>query len=313
MGAGAVLAAALAGGTAATLWRGRRRAAAAEAAYPATGAFVTVGRQRVHYVQAGHGPDLVLIHGASGSVRDFGFGMMQALSAHWRVTAFDRPGLGWSDPLPGGETALAAQVAVLRGAAAALGLRDPLLAGQSYGGAVALAWALEAPPPALVLIAAPALPWPGSLDPWYRLNSHPALRRLIVPLASAWVPQAHVDRVIGSIFTPDPVPEGYVETIGAALSVRPATLAANVAQVNDLRPQLVAMAPRYAGLRLPVEIVHGDADTIVPLAVHSQPLAGLLPQAALSVLAGAGHMPHHSRLPQVLAAIDRAAGRAGLL
>lgn len=313
MGAGAVLAAALASGTAATLWRGRRRAAAAEAAYPATGAFVTVGRQRVHYVQAGHGPDLVLIHGASGSVRDFGFGMMQALSARWRVTAFDRPGLGWSDPLPGGETALAAQVAVLRGAAAALGLRDPLLAGQSYGGAVALAWALEAPPPALVLIAAPALPWPGSFDPWYRLNSHPALRRLIVPLASAWVPQAHVDRVIGSIFTPDPVPEGYVETIGAALSVRPATLAANVAQVNDLRPQLVAMAPRYAGLRLPVEIVHGDADTIVPLAVHSQPLAGLLPQAALSVLAGAGHMPHHSRLPQVLAAIDRAAGRAGLL
>jgi hypothetical protein len=37
---------------------------------------------------------------------------------------------------------------------------------------VALAWALDAPlrPRALVLVSAPSLPWPGKLDPWYRLT-----------------------------------------------------------------------------------------------------------------------------------------------
>jgi len=53
--------------------------------------------------------------------------------------------------------------------------------------------------------------------------------------------------------------------------------------------------------------VHGTADTIVPLVIHSQPLSGLLPQAHLTVLPGVGHMPHHARMQVVLDAIDRAA------
>jgi pimeloyl-ACP methyl ester carboxylesterase len=41
--------------------------------------------------------------------------------------------------------------------------------------------------------------------------------------------------------------------------------------------------------------------------VHSEPLHRLLPQSRLTLLQGAGHMAHHTRQAEVIAAIDRLA------
>ena len=90
-----------------THWRASAREAAAEADFPPTGAFVTVDGRRLHYEIAGNGPDLVLIHGASGSLRDMTFGLRDRLTDRFRVIAVDRPGLGHSDSLE--ETSLVAQ------------------------------------------------------------------------------------------------------------------------------------------------------------------------------------------------------------
>ena len=53
-----------------TLWRANVREAAAEKAYPPEGQIIEVNGYKVHAVVRGEGPDLVLIHGASGSTRD---------------------------------------------------------------------------------------------------------------------------------------------------------------------------------------------------------------------------------------------------
>jgi hypothetical protein len=90
-----------------THWRASAREVAAEAAFPPTGAFVTVNGLRLHYEIAGTGPDLVMIHGASGSLRDLTFSLRDRLTDRYRVIVVDRPGLGHSDPLP--ETSLRAQ------------------------------------------------------------------------------------------------------------------------------------------------------------------------------------------------------------
>ena len=296
--------AALAG---ATHLRALAREAEAEAAFPPTGQFVAVGGRRLHYEIAGQGPDLVLIHGASGSLRDLTFGLRDRLAGHFRVIAVDRPGLGHSDPIA--ENSLLAQARHLKAGLAQLGVSDPVVLGQSYGGSVALAWALEGGPRALVLVGSPSLPWPGRLDPWYRLTATWPGRHLAIPLVSAFVPQAHVDRVTAEIFAPDAVPQGYAAHIGAGLTLRRRTLRANTGQINALRPELVAMQPRYAGLTLPVELIHGSADTIVPADIHSLPLSGLLPNARLTLIEGAGHMPHHSHPETVIAATLRAALR----
>ncbi len=290
-----------------THWRASAREAAAVTAHPPTGGFVTVNGRRLHYEMAGSGPDLVLIHGASGSLRDLTYGLRDRLTDRYRVTVVDRPGLGHSDPLD--EVSLRAQARHISAGVAQLGVTDPVVLGQSYGGSVALAWAVEGGPRALVLVGSPSLPWPGTLDPWYRVTSTAPGRALAIPLASAFVPEAYVRSATAAVFAPDAVPPGYEDHLGTPLILRRGALATNTAQVNALRAELVAMQPHYPALTLPVELIHGSADTIVPLDIHSRPLSALLPGATLTVIEGAGHMPHHSHPQTVIDAIDRAALR----
>jgi pimeloyl-ACP methyl ester carboxylesterase len=293
-----------------THWRAAAREAAALAAFPPSGQFVTVNGLRLHYEVSGHGPDLVLIHGASGSLRDMTFALRDRLTDRYRVIVLDRPGLGHSDPLP--EISLRAQARHIAAAMAELGVRDPVVVGQSYGGAVALAWALEAGPAvmprALVLVGSPSLPWPGKLGLWYRITSTALGRALAIPPVSAFVPDSYVRQVMDTVFAPAPAPQGYDDWLGTPLILRRTTLTVNTAQVNALRAELVAMQPRYPGLTLPVELIHGSADTIVPLDIHSGPLSRLLPNATLTVIDGAGHMPHHTHPETVIDAIGRAFG-----
>lgn len=195
---------------------------------------------------------------------------------------------------------------------ARLGVRRPVVLGHSYGGAVAMAWALqdEAGTGALVILSGATMPWPGGLGLWYTLIPSLLGRVAIIPVLSAWAPFSRTRAVINSIFLPDPVPPGYENHIGAGLTMRRGSLRTNARQVAGLKPHVTAMAQDYPRLTLPVEIVHGLADTIVPATVHAGPLAKLLPGARLTLLPEAAHMPHHSHPDAVCAAIHRAAARA---
>ncbi|MCU0912582.1 MAG: alpha/beta hydrolase [Rhodobacteraceae bacterium] len=146
----AALTAAAAGGV---HWRASARERAAEAAFPPEGRLLDVGGQRVHAVVMGEGPDLVLLHGLSANARDFTFSLAPRLAERYRVIVFDRPGLGHSQPLPPGADGIFDQARVLRDAAAELGAERPIVLGQSYGGAVALAWAVEFPGSAAALVS----------------------------------------------------------------------------------------------------------------------------------------------------------------
>lgn len=299
-----------------------RREARAEAAFPPEGRFVEVAGRRIHAVVTGSGPDLVLIHGASGSTRDFTFAFVDRIKDRFRVIALDRPGLGYSDRAADGLDAAfaseaespAQQAVLLQDAAAKLGADKPLVLGHSYGGAVALAWALERPDniSGLAVVSGVSNPWPGGLGPYYTLNGSSLGDGLVVPLITAFAPKARVADAVAGVFAPQDAPEGYAEYIGTGLTLRRDTLRANTRQVNTLRPHIVDMAPRYGTIDVPVEIVHGDADDTVPFDIHAVPLSRQIPDARLTRLPGIGHMPHHVAPDAVTAALDRLAARAGL-
>jgi pimeloyl-ACP methyl ester carboxylesterase len=313
---------ALAGCAAIVDRRADQREAQAEAAFPPEGQFIDVGGRRVHAVVAGTGPDLVLIHGASGNTRDFTFSFVDQVSDRYRVIVFDRPGMGYTDRVDdsfaGAFNATAEspaqQAAMLQAAAAQIGVDRPIVLGHSYGGAVAMAWALNHPDniAGLVAVAGATQPWPGSLGALYRLTASSLGGAAIPPLITAFAPPDRVQDVVASIFAPDTAPGGYGDAVGASLSVRRDSFRANARQVNGLRPHVVEMSALYPTLDLPVEIIHGDADTIVPLEIHSVPLARQVAGANLTVLEGVGHMPHHVAPQAVVAAIDRVAARAQL-
>jgi len=263
----------------------------------------------------------VLIHGASGNMRDFTFDMVDQLSDRYRVILFDRPGLGWTDNLPqhaGAWNATAAtpheQAALLQKAADRLGVSNPIVLGHSYGGAVALAWGLSRPDDtaALVLVSAVSEPWEGDLGWQYKLTGSAFGSGIVIPLVTAFVPQGFVRASVGAIFAPQATPDGYSDHIGTGLSLRRMSMRANAQQVNTLLPEIKKMVPKYDTLTMPVELIHGTADTIVPLDVHAAIATPQLPDAVLTTLPGIGHMPQHVTQPDVIAVIDRAATRAGL-
>lgn len=304
-----------------------QRAARIEAAFPPIGDFVAVAGGRVHYVQAGSGPDVILLHGAGGNLRDYSFSLMDELRGRYRVTAFDRPGLGYTDRVPGIDTgpfatdgdSPAAQVAMLREASQALGITDPVVVGHSFGGIVAMAWAttgLTQDDPtnaaAVVSFAGVSMPWPGDLGTYYTVNGSALGGGLLVPVISALVPRSTVASAVTETFDPQSPPPGYIDYLGGELALRKTTFRANARQVNTLRPYVVDMTQDYPQLTLPIEIVHGTADTTVPIHVHADELIKIAPTADLVRLDGIGHQPHHSAPDAAIAAIDRAAARAGL-
>lgn len=302
-------------------WRASAREARAEASYPPVGEVIDVDGLKVHAQVMGQGPDLVLIHGASGNLRDFTLGFAQSLSSRYRVILFDRPGMGHSDRLPGkrgawnpkGESPQE-QAALLQKAADQLGVENPIVLGHSFGGAVALAWGLARPrdTAALVLVSAVSKPWPGGLGWLYNISASRLGGAFFIPAITAFVPDTVVEDSLAAIFAPQTAPKGYADHIGTGLTLRRIASRANAQQVHQLRPHVVAMDARYDLLKMPVEIIHGDADTIVPIHIHAEKLVHDLPDAALTRLPGMGHMPHHADPAAVIAAVDRAAARAGL-
>lgn len=302
-------------------WSASSREASANKGYPPQGRVIDVDGIPVHVLIAGTGPDLVLIHGASGNVRDWTIDFADRVSNRYRVIMFDRPGLGWTGRLNGKTGAWNTksespmeQAALLQKAAAIVGIDRPIVVGHSFGGAVAMAWALSQPKEtaAVVMLGAVSNPWPGTLGWTYTWGGTSFGGAVILPVISAFVPDSYVNASVESIFAPQSAPEGYAEQVGAGLILRRESLRANAQQVNSLRPHIVRMSKRYGGLQMPFEIVHGDADTIVPLSVHSEPLSRQVDGAVLTVLKGIGHMPHHAAPNAVEDAIDRAATRAGL-
>lgn len=297
-----------------TLWRAAANEAAARADYPPGGRLVEIAGQTVHAVVMGEGPDLVLIHGSGGNLRDMTFSLAPELARNYRVIIFDRPGFGYSDRLPAGREGIAEQADLLVQAARHLGAERPMVLGHSYGGAVALAWAVyhRDAISALVPVAAPSHPWTTPLDPLYRITANPLGAAVVVPLISAFVTDARVDSALVGIFAPQPVPEGYSRHFGTRLSLRRSTLRANARQRAGLLEEVRALVPGYGAIAIPTEIVHGSADDTVSPTLHARQLVDAIPGAALTLVDGIGHMPQHVATGAVVAAVARAAARAGL-
>ena len=302
-----------------TLWRATARLEAAMKAHPPEGRFIEVSAfddHPVHVVELGEAsaPPVVLIHGASGNTRDMTFDIAGALAADYRVLVFDRPGLGYTPALAPSDVTISDQAALLQAAATQLGAPRPVVMGQSFGGAIGLAWAVEHPDniAALVNVAGAAYPWQGRIDPFYRALQTPVLGHVMAWLIAGWVPLDYVRGEIEGVFTPNEMPEGYADYIAPRLIIDPSRQIPNAQQRVSLREELRALAPRYPDIRIPVEILHGAADMTVGLSIHSAPLAEAVPTATLTTLPGIGHMPHHAARDDVIAAIHRASRRAGL-
>ena len=285
-------------------------AARAEAAYPPVGEFVEVEGARLHYVDRGEGVPVVLIHGASGNLRDYLNSIAGDLAENHRVIAFDRPGHGWSErPDIADIHDPAVQARVIHQAVEKLGIGRHVVVGHSWGGAVAMAYALAFPDDLLgvVPLAAATHPWQGGVAWYHDVVQTPVvggtfLRTLMVPAATVLSGPG-----VAGTFEPNYAPEGYADAIGLDLVFRPASFRANSEDVSHLKAALARMAERYGEVRVPTIIIHGGGDRTVGFAIHSEPLHAAIPGSELIRLRKVGHMPHYMRADIVTDAITRLA------
>ena len=252
------------------------------------------------------GAPVVLIHGASGNLRDWTFSIAPELAAERRVIAIDRPGFGYSERPAAGAGDPRAQAALLRRAVAAMGVKRPIVAGHSLGGAVAMAWALDAPGEVagVVVISGVASPYEGAAQLFGGLGVQELAMSLYAEYLKSTVEDGGVERFVRRVFKPQTPPPGYVDYVGGPLALRQSTLDANIEDIAGLNPALTAMAPAYPGLNVPVEILHGDQD-FISVEKQARPLAAVLPNARLTVLKGVGHMAHHAAPDALASALRR--------
>lgn len=295
----------------AAAWFNRKAARAAEADNPPIGKFVEVDRARLHYVERGDGDPLVMLHGLGSLVQDFlGSGLIDRAAERYRVIAFDRPGYGYSDRPKDQTWTPEAQAALIRSALAKLGIERPLVLGHSWGTLPALALALDHPEgvAGLVLMAGPYFPIARPDPILMALPAMPVIGAVLANTTSPLLARATRGAIIRKIFAPNPVPPEFAR-FPVQLSLRPGQIRASAGDAGLLQLAELRLAKRYGELRLPVAIVAGDGDQLVPFE-HAERLRQLLPHSSFHRLEGVGHMVHWVAPDDVMAAIDTAAARA---
>ncbi|MCA8887431.1 MAG: alpha/beta hydrolase [Parvularculaceae bacterium] len=286
----------------------------AERNAPPLGEFVDVDGARIHLVDLAPddpaGPPIVLIHGASVNLRDMWLALGDDLAKARRVIVVDRPGRGYSTR-PADGWRLDVQARLIHDALIEKGVERPVIVGQSFGGGVALAYALQyqREMSGLVLLASVSHEWPGDVAWYNQASGWPLagflLRRLVIPV---YGPLAAKDGVIKS-FAPDEAPENYYEKSGLTLLFRPHDFKNNAADLRQLKSQIIEMSRRYGELTLPMAIITGADDDTVSPTLHSAALAATLTHAEYQVLPDTGHALHHSETATIIDVIERLADR----
>ena len=271
---------------------------AIELANPPAGRFVDVAGGRLHVVELGRAdaPPVVLLHGASGNLRDMQVALGDRLAARYRVILIDRPGHGWSDrPGAAADASPAAQATLIHQALVALGVARPIVLGHSWAGALATAYALAYPAEirALVLLAPVTHPWPGGIGWINDVVALPVLGPLIAHTLILPSGYFMLKPGVAGVFRPDIPPTDYGPDTGVALLLRPNEFIANAQDLAGLKAFVRQQAPRYGELKMPVTIISGDKDPVVYTDIHSRAIARQVPQATLTVLPGVGHMVHY--------------------
>ena len=288
------------------LWN-EARARRAERRHPPSGRFMEIDGIRLHYLEAGAGSPVVLLHGNVVSAEDYVWsGVFDQIAEGHRVVAFDRPGFGFSDRPHGKLWTPGAQAGLLRRACAQLGLERPVVVGHSWGTQAALALALDAPTtdrrpgPAIGLLQANRA---SRRAPGGTAGNPPDWRRDSLHGGAPLFGTAMLPANLKAMFAPQAVPERFSSNFPYGFPARPRQIRAEAQDAVTMVPGAAAMRAHYRDLRLPVTIMAGGEDQIVDADSQSVWLHHVIGDSELQLVPRAGHMVHYAVPAQVAAAI----------
>jgi pimeloyl-ACP methyl ester carboxylesterase len=254
---------------------------------------VAAGPLDTFYLEAGTGPQVVLLHGL-GATNSSMLPTLADLSHDHRVLAPDLPGFGESaKPLRAYHPAFYADW--LAAFLDATGIAQAVLVGNSMGGRIAIEMALRHPPRvAQLVLFAPSLAFRR-----FRFFQ-PAVRLLAAELGAVPVPVPRwlAMRLLRLMFAePERLPPAWYEAAMDEFQRVFSTLRGRIAFFSAARQIYLEEADgpdgfwqRLPALAQPALFLWGDQDLLVP-AAFARHVAAALPAASSVVLESCGHVP----------------------
>ncbi len=255
----------------------------------AKGKFVTVDGKKVHYVEAGNGPPIILIHGfLYHSV--MWKQNINALAEKFKVYAIDLWGWGYSERLKENEYSFERYGKQIVGFMDALNIKKATLAGQSMGGGISVYVAAHHPDRVdrLILVDPAVIPYPmTTIGKIYQLP-------FIGEFMNAIPGDALMKNNIRTIWFYDKnkATEEYCQEVLQPLSIKGSSSGTMFILRHVLKePYVEKEANLLAKMSIPILIIHGKEDKAVPLD-RSKKLNDLWKGSKLVIFDKAGHSPH---------------------
>jgi pimeloyl-ACP methyl ester carboxylesterase len=282
-----------------------------ENALPPQGRFIEVAGARIHYLDEGSGPAIVILHGLGGQMGNFTYALLERLTDEFRVILMDRPGSGYSTRARGATGRLTEQASIVAEFIRKLRLGRPLLVGHSLGGAIALGVALDHPEAVrgLALIA-PLTHVPKEVPAPFRAMDIKSdfLRWFVAWTVATPMGIRHGKAILDAIFSPETAPADFPTRAGGILGLRPWSFYNTSSDMRAVNLDLGAMVGRYSSLRLLVQILYGTSDEVLDNRMHGEVMKTKSSMVSVELVAG-GHMLPITA-PDLTAKFIKAAARA---
>jgi pimeloyl-ACP methyl ester carboxylesterase len=238
-------------------------------------AHVQAGPFDLHYLEAGSGPPLVLVHGlASNATQDWGR-LIPPLGRRFRVYAPDLPGFGASERPATADYSIPMQVEAVRAFMEAKGIRRARVAGISMGGWIVSRLAGEHPESVERLVVVDA----AGMRP----------ERPDIP-ADVLLPsdEEGVRRLVAAVRNNAPAPPSFVARDILERRLQEEWIVRRA--LESMRDGDDWLNGTLRRADMPVLVVWGKQDRLIPVA-YAAGLAAEFPRAELVVLDGCGHVP----------------------
>jgi pimeloyl-ACP methyl ester carboxylesterase len=260
---------------------------------------------KINYFEAGQGPPIILLHGFGGCSYSWRF-LAPVLAQDHRVYTIDLKGFGLSDKPEDGNYAVRDQADMVSAFIRSQDLHDLVIVGHSMGGAVTLmTYSLvrnDQPDRIKRLVLIDSAGYPQKL-PWFIwLAKAPVLAsvggKLVSPRFAAYL-------VLKKCYYDDEkITEEQIDTYAYYGSL-PGAREAVVQTAKQIMPDDIdALIAQYKTISVPVLIVWGAEDEVVPLDVGKK-FKQDIPNSELVILPKCGHMPPEEE-PGAMARIIKA-------
>ena len=259
------------------------------------------------FQRSGSGEPVVLMHGSLVTSDDMVLALMAQLSDRYEVVAFDRPGHGGSAQTPTKQGSPYAQAKMIMEGWRALGIERPIIVGHSFGGAVAMCAAIDAPREVGSVLALAPICFPE-----VRVE-HVMFGPRAASFAGEWLARS-IGKVTdlvtlpllrNSMFFPQVMPSNYAAEYPFAWA---STSEMMIADGKDGMASYLALAEsavRYSSCGVPVRIFGGTHDVVVTNARHGLAAASLMPNSTFRWMPGLGHMLHHFCASDICHSVDQ--------